>query len=110
MINYFKNEIAGKYQLILFSALIFSTILIGIFYIYCVGSIVMETVNRSQGFQNLQVVVREYQELEKNYLSLLSKFNLDYAYSLGFVSENSLNYISLQAPVAQNSRYDKALR
>lgn len=71
---------------------------------------VMETVERNKNIQNLQVIKREYQNLEKNYLDILSSFNLEYAYSLGFVSENSLNYVSKQTSVAQNISYDKAIR
>ena len=70
----------------------------------------METVTRNQNLQNLQAIKREYQALEKSYLDILSIFNLEYAYSLGFVSENSLSYVSKQTPVAQNISYDKAIR
>ncbi len=95
----------------LFAALISAILLISVFYIYSISTIVMETVQRNQNFQNLQVVQRQYQELEKNYLSLISKFSLDYAYSLGFVSENnSLAYISRQNPVAQNNSYEENIR
>ena len=110
MVDYIKNK-TQKYQMVLFVALISSMILMGIFYIYSISSIVMETVQRNQNFQNLQVVQRQYQELEESYLSLISKFNLDYAYSLGFVNENnSLAYISRQNPVAQNNSYEEAVR
>ena len=70
----------------------------------------METVARNQNIQNLQAIKREYQALEKSYLDILSVFNLEYAYSMGLVSENSLSYVSKQTPVAQNTGYDKAIR
>jgi hypothetical protein len=109
MVNYIKNR-AEKHQKGLFASFLCVIILVGAFYIYCVGAIVIETANRNQNFQNLQVEQKEYQELEKKYLDLISKFNLDYAYSLGFVGENPLVYVSRQIPVAQSSGYDKALR
>lgn len=101
MVEYIKNE-TERHQKGLFTLLICSIILIIAFYIYCVSVMVMETANRNQNFQNLQIVERNYQGLEKKYLALISKFNLDYAYSLGFVaSNNSLAYISRQTSVAQ---------
>lgn len=109
MVDYIKNK-TEKHQKGLFASFICAIVLVGAFYIYCVSAIVMETVNRNQNFQNLQVEQKKYQELEKNYLDLISKFNLDYAYSLGFVSGNPLVYIPRQTPVAQSSGYDKALR
>ncbi len=110
MVNYIKRETWGRHQAGLFSALICAIIFIGIFYLYCVSVMVVETVARNQNIQNLQAVKREYQALEKNYLDIISTFNLERAYSLGFVSENSLSYVSNQTAVAQNTGYDKAIR
>jgi len=110
MVNYIKREAWGRHRIGLFGSLICAIIFIGVFYLYCVSAMVMETVNRNQNFQNLQVIKREYQELEKSYLDILSIFNLEYAYSLGFVSGNSLSYVSKQTPVAQSGGYDKAIR
>ena len=110
MVNYIKRETWGRHQACLFGSLICAIIFIGVFYLYCVSAMVMETVTRNQNLQNLQAIKREYQTLEKSYLDILSIFNLEYAYSLGFVSENSLSYVSKQTPVAQSSGYDKAIR
>ena len=110
MVNYIKRETWGRHQISLFGSLICAIIFIGVFYLYCVSAMVMETVTRNQNLQNLQAVKREYQALEKSYLDILSRFNLEYVYSLGFVSENSLSYVSKQTPVAQSSGYDKAIR
>jgi hypothetical protein len=109
MVKYLKNK-TEKHQKEFLITLICAIILIGVFYIYCVSAIVMETVSRNQNIQTLQVVQKKYQELEKSYLDIISKFNLDYAYSQGFINGNSLAYIPRQVPVAQNSGYDKALR
>ncbi len=110
MVNYIKRETWGRHQIGLFGSLICAIIFIGVFYLYCISAMVMETVTRNQNLQNLQAVKREYHALEKSYLDILSVFNLEYAYSLGFVSENSLSYVSKQTPVAQSSGYDKAIR
>ncbi len=110
MVNYIKRETWGRHQIGLFGSLICAIIFIGVFYLYFVSAMVMETVTRNQNLQNLQAIKREYQALEKSYLDILSIFNLEYAYSLGFVSENSLSYVSKQTPVAQNTSYDKAIR
>jgi len=110
MVNYIKRKALGRHQVGLFSALICAIILVGVFYLYCISTMVMETVVRNKNLQNLQAIKREYQALEKNYLDILSIFNLEYAYSLGFISENSMSYVSKQTPVAQNSGYDKAIR
>lgn len=108
MVDYIKNGIWEKRMP--FSALICAIILVAMFYIYCISSVVVETVNRNQNFKNLQIVQNEYQNIEKNYLGLITKFNLDYAYSLGFVGGNPLAYIPRQIPVAQNSVYAQTLR
>lgn len=110
MVDYIKKEALGRHQAGLLTTFICAIILIGIIYLCCVSTIVMETVNRNQNFQNLQITRKEYQELEKSYLSLISKFNLDYAYSLGFINGNSFAFISRQTTMAQNSSYDKTLR
>lgn len=109
MVGYIKIE-TEKHQRGLLTALICAIILLGVFYVYCVSAIVMETVRHNQNIQSFQVQRREYQELEKSYLGLISKFNLEYAYSLGFIGGNSSAYIVRQTSVAQNSGYDKALR
>jgi len=110
MVNYIKRETWGRHQVGLFSSLVCAIIFIGVFYLYCISAMVMETVTRNQNIQNLQSVKREYQALEKSYLDIISTFNLEYAYSMGFVSENSLSYVSNQTAVAQNISYDKAIR
>lgn len=111
MVDYIKNEALGKHQVALVGMFLLCIILLGAIYIYFISSIVMATVARDHNIQNLQSVQREYQELEKQYLFLLSKFNLDYAYSLGFVNSGSaLTFVSRQTAVAQNSAYDKTIR
>jgi hypothetical protein len=110
MVDYIKNEALGKHQTGLLAALICAIILIGVIYLCCVSTIVMETVKRNQNFQNLQAARKEYQELEKSYLSLISKFNLDYAYSLGFINGNTFAFISRQTTMAQNGSYGETLR
>ncbi len=102
MVDYIKNE-TEKHQIALFYALVFTIILTSVFYMYFISAIMVQTVNRDSNLQSLQVAKREYQELEQSYLALLSRFNLNYAYSLGFVGESSLNFISRQSQMAQNS-------
>ncbi len=110
MVNYLKNETLGKHQKEIFIVLILAVLIIGIFYVYCLAGIMAGIVNHNNNLKNLQNMKMGYQELEKNYLSFLSKFDLDYVYSLGFVSENSLSYVTRQIPVAQNTSYENALR
>lgn len=102
MVNYIKNE-TEKHQVALFYALVCAIILVGILYMYFISAIMAQTINRDANLQSFQSAKREYQELEQNYLVILSKFNLNYAYSLGFVGENSVNFVSRQNQVAQNS-------
>ncbi len=94
----------------LFGLLACACVLMAIVYLWFISNIVMETVSRNQHFQNLKITEREYQELEKNYLNLLAKFNLDYAYLLGFVNENSLASVEQQTAVAQNTGYEQTFR
>ncbi len=104
MVNYIKNEALEKHQTILFGAFALAIIFTGIIYIYGVSAIMMQTVGRNDNLQKLQAVEQEYRELEKDYLSLISKFNLDYAHSLGFISNgNATAFIARETPVAQNS-------
>ncbi len=110
MVDYIKKEALGRHQTELFTAFICAIILIGVIYIYCISAIVLETANRNKNFQNFQTARKEYQELEGIYLSLISKFDLDYAYSLGFINDNSSAFISHQTTMAQNSGYEKTIR
>ena len=111
MVDYIKNQTLERHRTALFGALISFIILSGVVYLYCVSSIVMATVARDYNIQSLGVIQREYQEVEKQYLSLLSKFSLDYAYSLGFINSGSaLIFVSHQTTMAQNSAYGEAIR
>lgn len=109
MVDYIKKE-TDKYQRGLFILLIFAIIILSAFYIYSVGNIVMETVRRDKNLEDLQISRQEFQELEKTYLNLLSKFNLEYARSLGFISGNAVAFISKTTQMAQNNSYEKTIR
>ncbi len=109
--DYIKNQTLERHRTALFGALVSFIILSSVVYLYCISSIVMATVARDHNIQSLRAVRVEYQELEKQYLSLLSKFSLDYAYSLGFINSGSaLTFVSYQTTVAQNSAYGEAIR
>ncbi len=111
MVDYIKNQTLERHRTALFGAFVSFIILSGVVYLYCISSIVMATVARDHNIQSLGVIQGEYQELEKQYLFLLSKFSLDYAYSLGFInSGSSLTFVSYQTTVAQNSVYGEAIR
>lgn len=110
MTSFIKKEIWGRHQMMLFGALSFVIVLLGAIYIYFLSVIVMETVARNQKFQTIQILREKSDNIEKKYLELLSKINLDYAYSLGFVDVNSLVSVERQTAVAQNVNYDQALR
>jgi len=111
MAEYIKNETWGRHRAVLFAGLLGAIILLGAVYIYSISAIMIETVNRDYNIRNLQIVQKEYQELEKSYLFLLAKFNLDYVYSLGFVpSGNTLSFLTSEIKVAQNNGYDEAVR
>lgn len=95
----------------LFAVLVFCILLFGVIYLYNISAIMIETVNRDHNLERFQLVEREYQELEKNYLGLLSKFNLDYVYSLGFVSSgNASAFITREIQMAQSGGYEKTIR
>ncbi len=96
--------------MMLFGASSFVIVLSAVIYMYFLSTIVMETVARNQKFQTLQILREKSNNIEKDYLELLSKINLDYAHSLGFVDENSLTSVERQTAVAQNMNYDQALR
>lgn len=94
----------------LFGVLSFAIIFSGAIYMYFLSAIVMETVARNQNFQTIQDLREKSNNVEKQYLELLSKINFDYARSLGFVEMNSLISVERQTAVAQNVNYDQALR
>lgn len=103
-----KKEIWGtweKRKVCLFAVFIFAIIVVCALYFFCVSAIVMEAANREHFSQDFKAVQKEHQELEKNYLSLLSRLNLDYAYSLGFINEESTAFIVRKTAVAQNNGY-----
>jgi hypothetical protein len=102
MTNYIKNGIWEKRKIGLFYLAVFVIILLSIFYLYRIALIVAETANHQGNLQNLIILKREYQELEKNYLSSLARLNLEYAYSLGFVNFGAVSFVSRRPPVAQN--------
>ena len=111
MAEYIKNETWGRHRAVLFAGLLGAIILLGAVYIYSISAIMIETVNRDYNIRNFQIVQKEYQEMEKSYLSLLAKFNLDYVYSLGFVpSGNTLSFLTSEIKVAQNNGYGEAVR
>lgn len=105
---YIENGIE-KHRIALFYALVCAILFTCFLYMYFVGAIMMQTVKHDSIYQNIHNAEREYQELEQSYLALISKFNLNYAYSLGFVGENSADFVSRQSRVAQNSGNVKTL-
>lgn len=106
MTNCVQKEIWEKRKTGLFYLAVFAIILLSIFYVYRITLIVVETADYQGNLQNLMILKREYQELEKSYLSSLSKLNLEYAYSLGFVNSNPVSFIPRHAPVAQTNGYE----
>ncbi len=99
-----------KRKIYLFAVFVFAIIAICALYIYRISAIVVETANREHLSQNFKTIQKEYQGLEKDYLFLLSRLNLDYAYSLGFINEDSAAFIVRQTAVAQNNSYGQAIR
>ena len=111
MVDYIKNQALERYRTAIFWLLVFLIISSAIIYLYCIGVIVMATVNRNSNLEKLQSLEREYQELENQYLSLSSKLDLDYAYALGFVNNaKTLTFVLKPTAVAQTMSYGEALR
>ncbi len=71
------------------------------FYIYFMGSMVFEIVDRKGNARDFQKISAEYQQLEEKYFNLSGEFNLEYAKSLGFVSQTQNDVVIRQTAVAR---------
>jgi len=85
---------------------IFGLLLTGIFimfgfYLYFVNAAVLEAVDKKQNLRRLQELTLEYQRLEEIYFKTLSQFNLEYAYSLGFVNQSQGDIAIRQTSMAR---------
>ncbi|MFA4890326.1 MAG: hypothetical protein WC587_01690 [Candidatus Paceibacterota bacterium] len=92
-----ENQGAKK----LFGIVIFVIIMAGCFYLYFLGATIKGIINSSDNTKRLQTVSSEYQQLEENYYTLLGRFNLEYAHSLGFVDQPKNEFAVREIAVAQ---------
>jgi len=71
------------------------------FYVYFMGSMIFEIVDRKGSVRDFQKISAEYQQLEEKYFNLSGEFNLEYAKSLGFVSQTQNDVVVRQTAVAR---------
>ena len=71
------------------------------FYVYFVNVAVFEIVDKKQNLSQLQELGLEQQQLEETYFKTLNQFNLEYAYSLGFVAQRQNDIAVRQTSMAR---------
>ena len=86
---------------------VFGLLLAGIFltaglYVYFMGLSVSVAVESRKNLDKIAELERQKVELEKNYMELASKFDINYAYENGFVDQSkNIAFISRSKPIAQ---------
>src|SRR3989338_11229423 len=93
---------ASRLRPAFFGALIAGIFLVSSLYIYFMGSSVSVAVESRKNLDKIAELERQKVELEKNYMELASKFDLNYAYENGFVDQSkNIAFISRFKPLAQ---------
>jgi len=85
----------------IFGLIMIAIFLIGIFYIYFVGVIIFQIINKNNNNQHFQSVSSNYQQLEEKYFEVIKDVDLDHALSLGFVEQGNGEFVVRQTTVAQ---------
>ena len=86
---------------------VFGLLMVGIFltaglYVYFMGSSVSVAVESRKNLDKIAELERQKVELEKNYMGLASKFDLNYAYENGFVDQSkNIAFVSRSKSFAQ---------
>ncbi len=88
-----------------FGALLGGILIMAVFYGYFVNLMVGEIVAKKENLSKLQAVSSEYQRLEEEYFGIIGGIDMDYALSLGFVSQERNDLLVRSSAVARlNSR------
>ena len=86
---------------------VFGLLLVAVFltaglYIYFMGSSVSVAVESRKNLDKIAELERQKVELEKNYMDLAAKFDLNYAYENGFIDQSkNIAFISRSKSFAQ---------
>ncbi len=92
------NKIIGRK---IFSCLLGGILIISVFYVYFVNAAVGEIFAKKHNLSNLQNIRLEYQQMEENYFDIIGKIDMDYALSLGFVSQEQNDLIVRSSAVVR---------
>ncbi len=79
-------------------------------YVYFLNLAVLKTANRGTNLNKLAEIKREIQGLETVYMEKVSKLDLAYAWTLGYVEASPDKFIYRPKTVAQASNYGEVLR
>lgn len=102
MIKKISNSDSDQIKKRILGFLVIFIIIIGVLYIYFMSSAVREVVDRKNNIKDIQNLSLEQQKIEGSYFSLLNKVgNLDYAYSLGFIDENNVEFVTRPSTVVR---------
>ena len=97
-----KNLSEKSLKPAVFGLLLLAVFLTAGLYIYFMGSSVSVAVESRKNLDKIAELERQKVELEKNYMELASKFDINYAYENGFVDQSkNIAFISRSKPIAQ---------
>jgi len=84
----------NKFQEIILFGFVFMIIISGVFYLYLVSIVVIETTMMNRNLIELKSLTNNYQQTEEIYLNEISKLTLDYALSLGFEENTERQFVT----------------
>ena len=97
-----KNLSEKSLKPAVFGLLLMAVFLTAGLYVYFMGSSVSVAVESRKNLDKIAELERQKVELEKNYMELASKFDINYAYENGFVDQSkNIAFISRFKPLAQ---------
>ena len=97
-----KNLSEKSLKPAVFGLLLAAVFLTAGLYIYFMGSSVSVAVESRKNLDKIAELERQKVELEKNYMDLASKFDLNYAYENGFIDQSkNIAFISRSKSFAQ---------
>jgi len=97
-----KNLSGKSLKPAVFGLLLMAVFLTAGLYIYFMGSSVSVAVESRKNLDKIAELERQKVELEKNYMDLAAKFDLNYAYENGFIDQSkNIAFISRSKSFAQ---------
>ena len=97
-----KNLSETSFKPAVFGLLLMAIFLTAGLYVYFMGSSVSVAVESRKNLDKIAELERQKVELEKNYMELASKFDINYAYENGFVDQSkNIAFISRSKSLAQ---------